>query len=162
MTTKPKFPEAPAAAPAKAKPKTTTASQAKAPAKAKQATAAARQVKPRSPIPVAPTTVALPPNRDSKQSQLIARLKSNPGVTIHQMMALTGWQAHTVRGTISAVLRKKLGLNVTCSKCPRGTRQRLAFCSKKSVNVPEPSRLTTGNLRKPRLYSSASLRIAQR
>jgi hypothetical protein len=31
-----------------------------------------------------------------------------------KMMAVTGWQAHTVRGTISGVLRKKLGLNVTC------------------------------------------------
>jgi hypothetical protein len=31
------------------------------------------------------------------------------------MMTLTGWQAHTIRGTISGVLRKKLGLNVTCT-----------------------------------------------
>jgi hypothetical protein len=30
------------------------------------------------------------------------------------MMPLTSWLAHTVRGTISGVLRKKLGLNVTC------------------------------------------------
>ena len=29
-------------------------------------------------------------------------------------MTLTGWQAHTVRGAISGVLRKRLGLNVVC------------------------------------------------
>lgn len=50
----------------------------------------------------------------SKQARLIAMLRALPGATIEQMMTLTGWQAHTVRGTISGVLRKKLGLNVTC------------------------------------------------
>ena len=29
-----------------------------------------------------------------------------------QMMTLTGWQAHTVRGMLSGSLRKRLGLNV--------------------------------------------------
>jgi hypothetical protein len=62
--------------------------------------------------------VALPlpagPVRDSKQARLIARLRAKPGATIDQMMTLTGWQAHTVRGTISGVLRKKLGLTVNC------------------------------------------------
>ena len=53
--------------------------------------------------------------RDSKQSRLIASLRSKPGATIEQMMTLTGWQAHTVRGTISGVLRKRLGLNVICA-----------------------------------------------
>ncbi|HAN56886.1 MAG TPA: hypothetical protein DCQ77_12200 [Betaproteobacteria bacterium] len=54
--------------------------------------------------------------RDSKQAMLITRLRTLPGVTISQMMALTGWQAHTVRGAISGVLRKKMGLNVSCVK----------------------------------------------
>ena len=70
-------------------------------------------------------TVALPPpissptrvqsGRDSKQARLIAMLRAAPGATIDQMMTLTGWQAHTVRGTISGVLRKKLGLKVSCN-----------------------------------------------
>jgi hypothetical protein len=38
------------------------------------------------------------------------------------MTALTGWQAHTVRGTISGVLRKKLQLNVTCAAEGDGAR----------------------------------------
>lgn len=54
------------------------------------------------------------PGRDSKQARLIALLRARPGATINQMMKLTGWQAHTVRGTISRVLRKKLLLVVTC------------------------------------------------
>lgn len=48
----------------------------------------------------------------TKQSHLIALLRAQPGATIAQMTALTGWQPHTVRGTISGVLRKRLQLNV--------------------------------------------------
>jgi len=51
----------------------------------------------------------------SKQARLIALLQSEPGATISQMRSLTGWQAHTVRGTISGALRKRLGLNVVCN-----------------------------------------------
>jgi hypothetical protein len=50
----------------------------------------------------------------SKQSQLIAMLRSPAGGTIEQLTELTGWQPHTVRGTISGGLRKRLKLNVTC------------------------------------------------
>jgi hypothetical protein len=32
-----------------------------------------------------------------------------------QMMALTGWLPHTVRGALSGALRKRLGLNVQYS-----------------------------------------------
>lgn len=51
----------------------------------------------------------------TKQSRLIALLRAQPGATIEQMTSLTGWQPHTVRGTISGVLRKRLGLNVACA-----------------------------------------------
>ena len=76
-----------------------------------------------------PTAAAVSPGI-SKQAQLIARLTAAPGATIQQMMTMTGWQAHTVRGTISAVLRKKLGLNVACASENAGTRvYRIIACA---------------------------------
>jgi Protein of unknown function (DUF3489) len=39
---------------------------------------------------------------------------------MEQMIALTGWQAHTVRGTISGVLRKRLGLDVQSTPAADG------------------------------------------
>jgi len=58
--------------------------------------------------------VTEPSSRPSqrKQAQLVALLRSNPGATMAQMIALTGWQPHTVRGMISGSLRKRLGLDV--------------------------------------------------
>jgi hypothetical protein len=47
-------------------------------------------------------------------------LRSPTGATIEQMTGATGWQAHTVRGAISGVLRKRLGLNVVCTPDPSG------------------------------------------
>ena len=58
----------------------------------------------------------------SKQSQLITLLRSAPGGTLEQMQKLTGWQAHTVRATISATLRKRLGLDVQNAVCAKGSR----------------------------------------
>lgn len=68
-------------------------------------------------VPPKPTCkpAAEPARATTKQSQLIALLQSPTGGTIDQMIALTGWQRHTVRGTISGVLRKRLGLNVLCA-----------------------------------------------
>lgn len=53
-------------------------------------------------------------SQGSKQSQLIALLRTPAGATIHQLTQLTGWQPHSVRGVISGALRKRLKLNVTC------------------------------------------------
>lgn len=74
----------------------------------------------------APVVFAAPrePVGTSKQASLIALLSAQPGATIEQMTALTGWQPHTVRGTISGVLRKRLGLKITCA-APDASGQRL-------------------------------------
>jgi len=56
----------------------------------------------------------------SKQARLIALLHSPAGGTLQQMMSLTGWRAHSVRGVISGILRKKLGLDVQSEKSGDG------------------------------------------
>jgi hypothetical protein len=65
----------------------------------------------KSPLRLQPAPLAPPTPPASKQSQVIALLGSS-GATLAQMMKLTGWQAHTVRGMLSGSLRKRLGLNV--------------------------------------------------
>jgi hypothetical protein len=57
---------------------------------------------------------APPAPTGSKQAQLIAALRTPAGGSIEQLSELTGWQPHSVRGTISGTLRKRLNLNVTC------------------------------------------------
>jgi len=58
------------------------------------------------------STATSTPRAPSKQAQLIELLGSASGGSMAHMIALTGWQAHTVRGAISGALRKRLGLNV--------------------------------------------------
>jgi hypothetical protein len=53
---------------------------------------------------------------DSKQSQLIAMLKTAKGASIDEIVKAFGWQPHTVRGAIAGALKKKLGLDVTSEK----------------------------------------------
>lgn len=60
-----------------------------------------------------PVSSALLP---SKQSQVITLLRGDSGASMPQLMTLTGWQSHTVRGMLSGSLRKRLGLNVRCQR----------------------------------------------
>ncbi len=50
---------------------------------------------------------------DTKQAQLVVMLKQPSGASLDEIVAATGWQAHTVRGAIAGALKKKLGLTVT-------------------------------------------------
>ena len=69
------------------------------------------------------TKEAKPRTREnSKQAQVVAMLKRAEGATIPQVMAATGWQAHTVRGTFAGAFKKKLGLNLISEKTQGGER----------------------------------------
>jgi len=47
---------------------------------------------------------------------MIALLKRPSGATLNELMAETGWQAHSVRGFISGQLSKRLGFRIKSFK----------------------------------------------
>ena len=59
-----------------------------------------------------------PPHRrtGTKQDTLIAMLRAPAGATIAEIVAATDWLSHTVRGSMSGALKKKLGLTITSEK----------------------------------------------
>ena len=64
-----------------------------------------------------PPEVKQPTQRaGTKQAMLIEMLQSPDGATIAEIVSATGWLAHTARGVISGVLKKKLGLAITTTK----------------------------------------------
>lgn len=73
-------------------------------------------------------TAAQPkPRAGTKQAMLIEMLRRPEGGTMEEIMAATGWLAHTVRGAMSGALGKKLGIVVTSAKeVDRGRVYRIA------------------------------------
>ena len=50
---------------------------------------------------------------DTKKEQLIHLLQRPDGATMDDLITGSGWQAHSVRGFLSGVLGKKMGMKVT-------------------------------------------------
>jgi len=51
---------------------------------------------------------------------MITLLERPCGATIDEMAKVTGWQRHSVRGMMSGVLQKRLGLSIESEEEERG------------------------------------------
>lgn len=60
--------------------------------------------KPKGVKPAVPTV--------SKQQTLINLLRRPKGASLEELMEATGWQRHSVQGTLSGVLKKRLCLQI--------------------------------------------------
>lgn len=65
---------------------------------------------------------SIPVRPGTKLAALVVALRRPQGATNLQMMLATGWQPHSVRGAISGLLRKRLGLNVVLTRNVVGER----------------------------------------
>jgi hypothetical protein len=59
----------------------------------------------------------------SKTDAVLELLKRPGGVTAKELMKVTGWQPHSVRGFLSGTIGKKKGLTVTSAKSEDGERR---------------------------------------
>ena len=58
----------------------------------------------------------------TKTAQIVALLKRPGGASLKELMKVTRWQPHSVRGFLSGTLGKKMKLTVTSTKCEDGER----------------------------------------
>ncbi len=97
-----------------------------APAKAKagkKATPPKKAAKAPKAVKAAPEAPKAKGTREgSKTAQVLELLKQPGGATLKELMATTGWQAHSLRGFVSGTLGKKMGLNVESTKGADGER----------------------------------------
>lgn len=81
------------------------------------AVASAQNAKPEpAPTPEARTPKPVAIRAGTKQAQIIALLQRPEGASIAEMVKITQWQPHTLRGAISGALKKKLGFVITTVK----------------------------------------------
>lgn len=65
---------------------------------------------------------AAPAKPQTKTAILHALMSREGGATSTELQKAAGWQAHSVRGFITAVIRQKMGLNVVSVKNEAGER----------------------------------------
>ena len=68
--------------------------------------------------------------RVTKIERILALLSKPEGTTIQDIMDLTEWQQHSVRGFLAGTVKKKMGLSLTSSK-PEGDIRRYRIAARR-------------------------------
>ena len=76
-----------------------------------------------------------PQSRSTKLDLLIEQLSQPNGATIQELVEVTGWQAHSVRGAIAGALRKK-GYAITSAKIDGVRRYSIRVLASVSAGKP--------------------------
>lgn len=95
-------------------------------AKASEKTATAKSTIAKSFVSDDPHT-----NRVTKHDRILTLLNRREGATVAEMMEVTGWQQHSVRGFLAGTVKNKLGFRLTSSKTS-GELRRYRIESKRS------------------------------
>ena len=74
-------------------------------------------------------------SKTTKQAQIIETLSTKEGASIDEMMKLTGWQKHTVRGVLSWVIKKLEGFELSSEKQDADRRYYLKPTEKKETQA---------------------------
>ena len=74
-------------------------------------------------------------SKTTKQAQIIETLSAKEGASIDDMMKLTGWQKHTVRGVLSRVIKKLEGFELSSEKQDADRRYYLKPTEKKETQA---------------------------
>ena len=72
--------------------------------------------KPSKSVTKARRAKAAPPPSESKQNTVLGMLRRANGASIAEIMTVTDWQAHSVRGFFAGALRKRLKIDVVSEK----------------------------------------------
>lgn len=62
-------------------------------------------------------------SKNTKAELILKKLRTAKGASIDMLMAETGWQAHSLRGFLSAVVKKKLALDLVSESGKDGVRR---------------------------------------
>lgn len=60
--------------------------------------------------------VRLPSKRETKGDRIITLLKRSGGASIADLIKVTGWQAHSLRGFLSATIKRRMGLSLVSER----------------------------------------------
>jgi DNA-binding MarR family transcriptional regulator len=74
-------------------------------------------------------------SKTTKQAQIIETLSTKEGASIDEMMKLTSWQKHTVRGVLSRVIKKLEGFELSSEKQDADRRYYLKPTEKKETQT---------------------------